>query len=567
MSEVSQESVRIRRPDDPDAYRSVPSDPEVRRRVRAAAERTLAKEERRRPLRREDLEARGLRVLAAEGLDEDLLGFAMVAVDNAFWRDQFAATPFGRRVLLLPHCLRAAARCRGAYDGAKLLCAGCGACVIADLKREAEALGYTVLVAEGTPPVVEVVLRGDWGAVLGVACTESLDKAFEKVSALGVPHAAVPLLKDGCVDTVAELDELRDWLRLRTDDSPEPTQAFYPLLREAGRLFEANALDPMLKRAGAATTADATAALARDWLRRGGKRFRPFLTLAAWAAMGVGASAFRQGETPPEIPEPVRRIAVAMEALHKASLVHDDIEDDDAYRYGEETLHRRHGVPIALNVGDYLIGLGYRLVAAAKCCLGAAAVADILERLAEAHLRLCRGQGEELARTGDANGPLTPADALRIYALKTAPAFETALYAGARSAGSFMLSKSLRLLCRHLGVAYQARNDLKDWREDPADKRIAGQDALAARPTIVRAFALEALSEEARRQLAAVTTRGGDPLETLGEVRGLFEECGAFARTEELVAKERRRAGELAQGLESEALRELFDFVIRVMLG
>ena len=41
---------------------------------------------------------------------------------------------------------------------------------------------------------------------------------------------------------------------------------------------------------------------------------------------------------------------------HKASLVHDDIQDDDQYRYGRETLHRQHGAGHAINIGDYLIG-------------------------------------------------------------------------------------------------------------------------------------------------------------------------------------------------------------------
>ena len=58
----------------------------------------------------------------------------------------------------------------------------------------------------------------------------------------------------------------------------------------------------------------------------------------------------------------VRRAAISIESFHKASLVHDDIQDGDEFRYGQPTLHIAHGVPTAINVGDYLIGLGYRLV-------------------------------------------------------------------------------------------------------------------------------------------------------------------------------------------------------------
>ena len=81
---------------------------------------------------------------------------------------------------------------------------------------------------------------------------------------------------------------------------------------------------------------------------------------------------------------------MSIETFHKASLVHDDIEDDDAFRYGDETLHRKYGTPTAINVGDYLIGLGYRLVSREAKTLGAETVADILDRLADAHLKLSR---------------------------------------------------------------------------------------------------------------------------------------------------------------------------------
>ena len=62
------------------------------------------------------------------------------------------------------------------------------------------------------------------------------------------------------------------------------------------------------------------------------------------------------------ITDVVRRTAMSIESFHKASLVHDDIQDGDEFRYGQPTLHNQHGVPTAINVGDYLIGMGYRLI-------------------------------------------------------------------------------------------------------------------------------------------------------------------------------------------------------------
>src|SRR5439155_11681976 len=109
--------------------------------------------------------------------------------------------------------------------------------------------------------------------------------------------------------------------------------------------------------------------------------------------------------------------ALAIEAFHKASLVHDDIEDDDTFRYGRATLHRQHGVGTAINVGDYLIGLGYRLVSREKQALGGEVTADILDRLSDAHLKLSEGQGVELLWRDASVKTLTTLDALKIFAL------------------------------------------------------------------------------------------------------------------------------------------------------
>src|SRR5262249_3719381 len=136
-----------------------------------------------------------------------------------------------------------------------------------------------------------------------------------------------------------------------------------------------------------------------------------------------------------QVPDYVKRAALCIETFHKASLVHDDIEDDDQFRYGDQTIHRKYGVPTAINVGDYMIGLGYRLISRDAKGMGPEAAADILDRLADAHMKLSEGQGAELLWRDSLKKQLSPLDALKIYALKTAPAFEAALYSGLRLAG------------------------------------------------------------------------------------------------------------------------------------
>jgi geranylgeranyl pyrophosphate synthase len=312
----------------------------------------------------------------------------------------------------------------------------------------------------------------------------------------------------------------------------------------------------------------ATEAVAFDFLAQGGKRLRPFITLAAYDAMRGGP--MTRDATPDEtaMDESVRRVALAIEAFHKASLVHDDIEDDDDCRYGRPTLHRRYGVATAVNVGDYLLGLGYRLVGRERQALGADVVADVLARLADAHVRLSRGQGAELAWRDDRNQQLRPIDALSIYALKTAPAFDAALYAGLRlAAPADHYDRTIRAYCRHVGVAFQILNDLDDWSGDARNKQRAGGDVLAMRPTLLLAFALQAASAAQRDELRALVAAERRDGTAVKRARRIYEECQAFDQARRLAQKYRERARVVAADIEPEGLRHLLGFVVDTLLA
>jgi geranylgeranyl pyrophosphate synthase len=260
-------------------------------------------------------------------------------------------------------------------------------------------------------------------------------------------------------------------------------------------------------------------------------------------------------------------VALAIEAFHKASLVHDDIEDDDDCRYGRPTLHRRYGVATAINVGDCLLGLGYRLVSRERQALGAEVVADVLARLADAHVRLSKGQGAELAWRDDREAQLRPLDALSIYALKTAPAFDAALYAGLRLAGpADHYEPTIRAFCRYVGVAFQILNDLDDWSGDSRNKQRAGGDVLAMRPTLLLAFALEAASPAQRKELRALVAAERRDGTAVKRARQIYEECRVFDQARRLARKYRERARTVAADIEPEGLRHLLGFVVDTLL-
>src|SRR5207244_2713110 len=91
-------------------------------------------------------------------------------------------------------------------------------------------------------------------------------------------------------------------------------------------------------------------------------------------------------------------------------------------------LHAEHGLAVALNVGDLLIGEGYRLIGALD--ISAEQRVRMLEVAAQAQRQLCRGQGAELCWTQHPE-PLSSLAVLDIFRKKTAPAFEVALQLGA----------------------------------------------------------------------------------------------------------------------------------------
>ncbi|MCR9116419.1 MAG: polyprenyl synthetase family protein, partial [bacterium] len=311
-------------------------------------------------------------------------------------------------------------------------------------------------------------------------------------------------------------------------------------------------------------------ALAYDFLSKGGKHSRPFITLAVHDALtgGEATSGGTGGDSASGITDSVRRVAMSIETFHKASLVHDDIQDNDEFRYGDETLHRKHGVATAINVGDYLIGLGYRLVTREAKTLGGDVAADILDYLADAHIRLTEGQGAELLWRDAADKSLKPIDALKIYALKTSPAFEAAFFSGARLAGDVEpFVEPIRKFARNLGVAFQILNDLKDWTGDSNNKLAVGGDILGGRPTLLWALALEALPAEKREKLINLMDDDSLPAaHRIDRVRQLYAEADVFEKASRLVDKHQERAEAIADGVEPEELRRLLYYLIDTVL-
>ena len=417
-----------------------------------------------------------LEELAGEFASAHSMGMAcrnwlMVEMHNAIWRETVAQIPMNRRLLLLPKCLSKSGQCEGEYDNLGLLCHRCGRCHIPTLQDRAEELGMISLVAEGFTQVIELIQNNVVDAVIGVSCLDSLEKAFPLLVRHAIPGLALPLNDGGCHDTHVDEDYL---LELIEDSRTESLVLLdYNLIESnVSRWFTREAIEAVMS-----PIEDEGGRIVQDWMSDNGKRWRPFLLTAVYQTL--------MGPTG-QIPEEVHRAAVAIECFHKASLIHDDVQDRDVMRYDRPTLNARYGDAYAINAGDTLLGEGYRLLS--ECHNP-----QLLHIVTQAHLDLCKGQGAELMWCR--NPELVDMDTvLEIYRWKTASAFQVSLLLGLHCTGNFVQLR--RMLCDYsqaLGVAYQLKDDLEDFDEERP---------MPLRPSAVLAILCQQLqSEEERDEL------------------------------------------------------------------
>jgi geranylgeranyl pyrophosphate synthase len=533
-------------------------------------------------------------IVARTGAAPELSGWTMVTLVSEYWRNRLAAGGSGRRLLLLPDCPRCLDT-SAVETGMPLTCGP--SCGIATIWAAARDCGWAVEPTSRAVAAIGSLLTGQYDGILGLARLRDLEKAFGMLPAFSLPVAAVPYepaLEDGsrhhsCAAALADAAIDVEWvlgLLGVAGGAAAPVGDYLPLLREAAEMFSPTALADLARdvsqpgllgdggpgfNTDSATPLEATAAMSADFLARGGKFLRPFVTLAAYDAVVAD-----RGDQPVTVPaEPIaprtaaRAAAVAIEIFHKASLVHDDIEDDDTMRYGRPTLHVERGLPSALNAGDYLLGTGYRLVSLLPG-VEPRTTADLVGILADAHVRLARGQGAELWWRDAGGGQLTPAEALAIYGLKTSPAFEAAIAMGIRLAG--LQPESLAAISRyalHVGTGFQVLNDLKDWGGDLENDRRAAGDLLGGRPTLLWSLAIERLAPTDVARLREISIRASREdlsatvaTELMQEARHLYNQAAVVPRATAIAALQRRSAADALTGCRHRRLREVLDFLL-----
>jgi hypothetical protein len=153
-------------------------------------------------------EATGLKLQDIVIVIQDLIDMQAL---NMMQREHFLKTK--KRALFLPHCSRKYmdGRCKAVFDPTlpSYVCAHCSPdCNVNKAKRSAEAKGYDVYVVPGASCIPKILATKEYEGVIGVACGEEIKMAYDLLSSMKVAGQAVPLLKNGCANTVFNMDAL-----------------------------------------------------------------------------------------------------------------------------------------------------------------------------------------------------------------------------------------------------------------------------------------------------------------------------------------------------------------------
>ncbi len=145
-------------------------------------------------------------------IDPHAIDNMIIEIENNLMRSDFLKVPYNERMIILPQCLRHP-NCPARTSPNSIECIGCGLCNIKKLKKEAEEMGYKFVLSPGGTFSKRRIKEEKPKAVLGVACEFELREGLDACMEYRVPAQGIPLLKGGCVQTIADWDRIKEVMR------------------------------------------------------------------------------------------------------------------------------------------------------------------------------------------------------------------------------------------------------------------------------------------------------------------------------------------------------------------
>lgn len=287
-----------------------------------------------------------------------------------------------------------------------------------------------------------------------------------------------------------------------------PVEQLYALVQD-----DMDAADRLIHERMASST-QIIPSLAQHLIDSGGKRLRPLLTLAAARMCGYTGHAHV-------------KLAAAVEFIHTATLLHDDVVDMSALRRGKQAANIVWGNKPSVLVGDFLFSRAFQLMVEAENI-------DVLNILANASAVIAEGEVMQLSSAN--NLAITQQHYLTIVGAKTA-----ALFAAAAEAGATLAAQSrepiaaLRSYGENLGIAFQLVDDALDYSGRAAAMgKAVGDDFREAKVTLPVILAYGRADEEARRFWTRAIATGPQQDADLERAIGYIESTGASRDTRDM---------------------------------
>ncbi|NWF95860.1 MAG: polyprenyl synthetase family protein [Candidatus Thorarchaeota archaeon] len=281
---------------------------------------------------------------------------------------------------------------------------------------------------------------------------------------------------------------------------------------------------------------------AHHLLKASGKKVRSLLMLLA--CISVGGTA-----------EDALPFAAATELIQTASLIHDDIIDDDSVRRGVTSTHLKYGTKIAVIAGDLLIALAVRII-------GQRAVPEVLQRLSECGIVMCEGEASDFLIDLSNPGHMTTSYYMSVVRSKTASFMMGISQVGALlGGGTDRQVEVLGEFGKMIGIAFQLRDDVLDVRSLQRDADTSAlSDLRHRRISYPLVYGLESSSDEVRaRAIRGLSMSDIEPaLRMIDETRAV-EETVRLAKHYAEEARQQLRDEELTR---KDTLLALADFVV-----
>jgi geranylgeranyl pyrophosphate synthase len=275
----------------------------------------------------------------------------------------------------------------------------------------------------------------------------------------------------------------------------------------------------------------------------GGKRIRGlFVLITAEAACG-------------RVTEPALNTAAAIELLHHATLIHDDIVDGAKKRRGAATLNRRLGYEFSVLAGDYLLSRVNSMIFGQQN-------RGLLRIFAEVVREICEGEIEEIFNKG--NAELGEKQYLEIIRKKTASLIRASVEAGAVTGGIKGRVKELAEFGTYAGMAFQIKDDILDMTSSVKNMgKPVGGDIKEGKATLPFILALRNSSNGAKERMKALFRRG-----RVKELIKAVKNAGGMEDAEEKAAayiyraKKALRRAKLKYGAKKGLMEKIADYVI-----